>query len=47
MRGLTILIILIAILIAGAILLSRSVSEQPTGMIEVDVAPSTAPAAAK
>jgi hypothetical protein len=44
MRGLTILIILIVILIGGAILLSRSVSEQPTKTIEVEVAP-TAPAA--
>jgi hypothetical protein len=45
MRGLTILIILIVILIGGAILLSRSVSEQPTRTIEVEVAP--APAAGK
>jgi hypothetical protein len=44
MRGLTILIILIVILIGGAILLSRSVSEQPTKTIEVEVAPA-APAA--
>jgi hypothetical protein len=45
MRGLTILIILIVILIGGAILLSRSVSEQPTRTIEVEVTP--APAAGK
>jgi hypothetical protein len=46
MRGLTILIILFVILIGGAILLSRSVTEQPTKTIEVDIAPAAAPAPA-
>ena len=45
MRGLIILIILLVVLVGGAILLSRSVTEQPTKTIEVDVAP--APAAAQ
>jgi hypothetical protein len=46
MRGLTILIILFVILIGGAILLSRSVTEQPTKTIEVDIAPAAAPSPA-
>jgi hypothetical protein len=46
MRGLIILIVLLVVLVGGAILLSRSVSEQPVQTIEVDVAPApTAPAA--
>ncbi len=43
MRGLIVLTILILILVGGAIFLSRSVTEQPTKTIEVDVSP-TAPA---
>jgi len=39
MRGIIVLIVLFVALIGGAILLSRSVSEQPTKTIEVDVAP--------
>ena len=39
MRGLIFLIVLIVALVGGAILLSRSVSEQPVKTIEVDVAP--------
>ncbi len=42
MRGIIVLIVLTAALIGGAILLSRSVSEQPTKTIEVDVAPDAA-----
>ena len=42
MRGLTVLLVLIVVLVGGAILLSRSVSEQPVKTIEVDVAPAPA-----
>ena len=42
MRGLIVLVILIVALVGGAILLSRSVSEQPVRTIEVDVAPAPA-----
>ena len=45
MRGMTVLIVLLVVLVGGAILLSRSVSEQPVKTIEVEVAP--APGAAK
>ena len=41
MRGLTVLIILLVVLVGGAILLSRSVTEQPLKTIEVDVTPAT------
>jgi hypothetical protein len=44
MRGPIILVVLLVVLIGGAILLSRSVSEQPVKTIEVDVAPAAAPA---
>jgi hypothetical protein len=44
MRGPIILVVLLVILVGGAFLLSRSVSEQPVKTIEVDVAPATAPA---
>ena len=44
MRGPIILVVLLILVIGGAILLSRSVSEQPVKTIEVDVAPATAPA---
>ncbi len=37
MRGLIVLIILFVVIVAGAILLSRSVVEQPTRTIEVEV----------
>jgi len=39
MRGIVVLIVLFVVLIGGAILLSRSVSEQPTKTIEVPVTP--------
>ena len=42
MRGPIVLIILLVVLVGGAILLSRSVSEQPVKTIEVDVAPAAA-----
>jgi hypothetical protein len=42
MRGPIILVVLLIVLIGGAILLSRRVSEQPVKTIEVDVAPATA-----
>ena len=38
-----ILILLILLIVGGAILLSRSVEEQPTRTIEVDVTPNVAP----
>ena len=44
MRGIIVLIVVIVVLIGGAIMLSRSVSEQPTRTIEVPVTPE-APAA--
>jgi hypothetical protein len=44
MRGPIILVVLLVILVGGAILLSRSVSEQPVRTIEVDVAPAATPA---
>ena len=47
MRGLTVLIILLVVLVGGAILLSRSVSEQPLKTIEVDVAPAAPTPAAQ
>jgi hypothetical protein len=37
MRGLIVLIILFVVIVGGAILLSRSVVEQPTRTIEVEV----------
>ncbi len=37
MRGLIVLIILFVVIVGGAILLSRSVVEQPTRTIEVQV----------
>ncbi|HXH00419.1 MAG TPA: hypothetical protein VNI79_08415 [Sphingomicrobium sp.] len=41
MRGLlVIVIVLLALIVGGAILLSRSVEEQPVRTIEVDVVPS-------
>ena len=42
MRGLTVLLVLIVVIVGGAILLSRSVTEQPVKTIEVDVAPAPA-----
>jgi hypothetical protein len=39
MRGIIVLIVLFVVLIGGAILLSNSVSEQPTKTIEVEVTP--------
>ena len=42
MRGTVVLIVLLVVLVGGAILLSRSVSEQPTKTIEVDVTPAGA-----
>ena len=47
MRGPIVLIVLLVVLIGGAVLLSRSVSEQPMRTIEVDVAPAGAAPAAK
>lgn len=48
MRGPIILIVILVVIVGGAILLSRSVSEQPVKTIEVEVAQpaATAPAAA-
>ena len=43
MRGLVILIIILVAIVGGAILLSRSVEEQPTKTIEVEVMPNAAP----
>ena len=42
MRGIIVLIVVIVVIIGGAILLSRSVSEQPTRTIEVPVTPDAA-----
>jgi hypothetical protein len=42
MRGLIVLIILFVVIVGGAILLSRSVVEQPTRTIEVEVTPNAA-----
>lgn len=42
MRGIVVILIILAVLIGGAILLSRSVSEQPTRTIEVPVTPAGA-----
>jgi len=42
MQGLIALFVVVVILIGGAILLSRSVSEQPTRTIEVEVTPDAA-----
>ena len=39
MRGLIVLFVVVVIIIGGAVLLSRSVSEQPTRTIEVEVNP--------
>jgi hypothetical protein len=47
MRGPIVLIVLFVLLIGGAILLSRSVSEQPLRTIEVPVAAAPAPAPAR
>ena len=44
MRGPIVLVVILIVLIGSAVLLSRSVSEQPVKTIEVDVAPATAPA---
>jgi hypothetical protein len=44
MRGPIVLVVILIVLIGGAVLLSRSASEQPVKTIEVDVAPATAPA---
>jgi hypothetical protein len=44
MRGPIVLVVILIVLIGGAVLLSRSVSEQPVKTIEVDVAPATVPA---
>jgi hypothetical protein len=43
MRGLTVLFVILLLLIGGGILLSRSVKEQPTKTIEVEVTPNAAP----
>lgn len=43
MRGLVILFVILAVIIGGAILVSRSVEEQPTKTIEVEVTPNAAP----
>ena len=45
MRGIIVLVILFVALIGGAILLSRSVSEEPVKTIEVAVPAQAAPAA--
>ena len=37
MRGIVVIIVILVVLVGGAILLSRSVSEQPTKTIEVEV----------
>jgi len=42
MRGIIVLIVVFVILVGGAILLSNSVSEQPTKTIEVEVNPDAA-----
>jgi hypothetical protein len=43
MRGLIILFIILVAIVGGAILVSRSVEEQPTKTIEVEVTPNAAP----
>jgi len=43
MRGLVILFVILVVIIGGAILVSRSVEEQPTKTIEVEVTPNAAP----
>jgi len=43
MRGVLILVILLVVIVGGAIMLSRSVVEQPTRTIEVEVTPKAAP----
>ncbi len=43
MRGIIVLIVLFVALVGGAILLSNSVSEQPTKTIEVEVNPDAKP----
>ena len=43
MRGLVILFVILLVIIGGAILVSRSVEEQPTKTIEVEVTPNAAP----
>ena len=43
MRGLIVLIVIFVVIVGGAILLSRSVSEQPTKTIEVEVTPMRQP----
>lgn len=42
MRGLVVLIVVVVIIIGGGFMLSRSVSEQPTRTIEVEVTPDAA-----
>ena len=43
MRGLVILFVILVVIIGGAILVSRSVEDQPTKTIEVEVTPNAAP----
>ena len=43
MRGLVILFVILVVIVGGAILVSRSVEEQPTKTIEVEVTPNVAP----
>lgn len=43
MRGLVILFVILVVVVGGAILLSRSVEDQPTKTIEVEVTPNAAP----
>ena len=43
MRGIIVLIVMLVVLVGGAILLSNSVSEQPTKTIEVEVTPDANP----
>jgi hypothetical protein len=43
MRGLIILFVILVVIVGGAILVSRSVEEQPTKTIEVEVTPNAAP----
>ena len=45
MRGIIVLVILFVVLVGGAVLLSRSVSEQPVKTIEVEVPAQAAPVA--
>lgn len=42
MRGIVVIIVILVVLVGGAVLLSRSVSEQPTKTIEVPVTPDAA-----